>query len=132
MVTSISDILALQNRRRQCGVDTFEMILAHQLKRIERVVVNAPSTNACLLTIPEFVLGRPRYALNDAVQYVMDKLRACGFGTQYRFPNGLVVSWDRPAANDPLHGSPTKQSTCVVRPISDLRPSGRFVLNLTK
>jgi hypothetical protein len=124
MMTSVADIQELQRRRQRRSDETFEHITGQLLNRIHRTVINAPDVTFSLLSVPEFVLGRPQYRLNDAVTYVLARLKACGFTTQYFFPNVILASWD---ATAPRAAAPVASA---VRSLSELKPSGRFVLQL--
>jgi hypothetical protein len=49
----------------------------------------------CFYEVPEFILGTPLYNLNNAISYIVDKLKIKGFLVHYYFPKFLYISWDK-------------------------------------
>lgn len=47
-----------------------------------------------MFEMPEFILGVPPFNLNDALTYVIDRLKNNGFLVLYFFPKLLYISWD--------------------------------------
>ena len=47
----------------------------------------------CVYVLPEFLLGTPRYNINDCTMYVIEKLTENGFEIKYTHPNLLWISW---------------------------------------
>ena len=44
--------------------------------------------------VPEFMLGVPPFNLNDAIEYMIGRLKKNGFLVRYFFPRILYISWD--------------------------------------
>ena len=47
----------------------------------------------CVYVLPEFILGVPRYSINNCTMYVINKLSDNGFQVKYTHPNLLWISW---------------------------------------
>lgn len=67
--------------------------------------------------VPEFILGIPPFNLNDAITYVIDRLKKNGFMVSYFFPKLLYISWDV----DEISGKK------IVQPIA-MSPAGQVPL----
>ena len=50
-----------------------------------------------LFEVPEFIIGRPVYKLNDCIEFVQKQLVNKGFKVRYFFPRVLYISWDVPS-----------------------------------
>lgn len=44
--------------------------------------------------VPEFIIGRPVYKLEDCVKYVLYGLKLKGFCLKYYHPHVIYISWD--------------------------------------
>ena len=101
---SVSDAHRILNKRQERKEDCFRRILHNSLTKIEKAV--HAQQLGCAIEIPVFTFDGPMYELNEAIQYVMDKLLKNGFTVQYYFPHILFVSWDpepvRQACSVPL------------------------------
>lgn len=69
--------------------------------------------------VPEFILGIPPFNLNEAITFVMERLKKNGFLVSYFFPKLLYISWDV----DEIVGKK------VVQPIA-MSPTGQVPLTL--
>lgn len=146
MVSSRHILESLQKRQavhKQC----FDQIVDICYKKIEKAALIS-RLPMCIFEVPDFMFGHPVYSINDAVEHVVTKLTRGGFTVQYFFPRILVISWTRPG-EEPRQGQDGQQPTQMqpaprqlppppsnasktmrIRPLTELRPSGRFVLNL--
>jgi hypothetical protein len=44
--------------------------------------------------VPEFIIGKPVYKLNDCIKFIIISLSNRGFSIKYFFPRVLYVSWE--------------------------------------
>jgi hypothetical protein len=63
--------------------------------KIESRIVKASSSNyfETWYLIPEFILGIPKYSLEECINYIIDKFKKDGFKTQLFEPNLLYIRW---------------------------------------
>jgi hypothetical protein len=62
----------------------------NKIKVLSRQHVN---DHHCWYTIPEMIIGIPRYDHGACTAYIIDKLRDNGFVVHYTHPNLLFISW---------------------------------------
>ena len=62
----------------------------HKIKHTSRLKYN---DRFVFYVIPEFILGVPKYNVNECTMYLIDKLSNNGFITKYTYPNLLFISW---------------------------------------
>lgn len=73
-------------------VPTFECVLEKCSVKMKRALEKG-MTNVDF-DVPEFILGKPVFKLNDCIQFVMFNLIKKGFRVQYTFPHTLHISWN--------------------------------------
>ena len=49
----------------------------------------------CTFSIPEFIIGKPLYHVEDLKKYLIDSLKRDKFDVLYIHPNLLFISWER-------------------------------------
>jgi hypothetical protein len=49
----------------------------------------------CTFSIPEFLIGKPLYKIEDLKKYLIDSLKRDQFDVLYMHPNLLFISWER-------------------------------------
>ena len=154
-MVSSSDIIQSLSRRRAVHYACFEEILQICYKKIEKAAL-VSRLPFCVFEVPDFMMGYPVYDINECLMFLIQRLKQGGFNIEYFFPRVLVISWPHSHnngssdtastnANTNKNGSVTYphknreidyqpqtvyQTGAQIRPISDLRPSGRFVLHL--
>lgn len=129
--------------RRQRGVEGHVIVVTRCYGKIKRVA--AVDGTSCIYEVPEFVIGVPPYDMCSAVNHLIESLERNGYLVTYMFPRSLLISWDLEARREtPRHpvvgahpppGSATTTAAdhpavAIHRPISDFKPSQRFVLRL--
>ena len=92
MSLSVNDLNRYMEIKRRDKYATFEKIHEQCQKQILKYANH--DKYRCFFTVPEFILGLPRYNLNAAILYVIEKLKSKGFLIKYYHPNILYVSWD--------------------------------------
>ena len=75
-------------------VKTFNLILDRVHTKIKIASRQKFENTCCWYVIPEFILGLPRYELNDAVAYIIHQLQENGFQIKYTHPNLVFISWN--------------------------------------
>ena len=49
----------------------------------------------CTFSIPEFIIGKPLYHVEDLKKYLIDSLKRDKFDVLYTHPNLLFISWEK-------------------------------------
>lgn len=83
----------LENQRRQHH-QTFTYVLEKCSAQMKMALEKG--LTLVKFDVPEFIIGKPLYQLNDCIQFVQYHLKKNGFAVEYRFPNTLYVCWDVP------------------------------------
>ena len=84
-----------QERRDALKLRTYNNILAQIHNKI-RVLSRLPNNDKTLLfSVPDFVMGVPRFSTRDCILYAVWNLRQTNFDVQYVPPNVLFISWKR-------------------------------------
>jgi hypothetical protein len=84
-----------QEKRDALRLKTYNNILEQVHNKI-RVIARMPTNEKSLLfTVPEFVLGVPRFNTRDCILYLVWNLRQTKFDVQYIPPTLLFISWQR-------------------------------------
>ena len=82
-----------QEKRDVLRLKTYNNILGNVHNKI-RIISKMPNNDKSLLfTVPEFVLGVPRFNVRDCILYLAWNLRNSKFEVQYFNPNLLWISW---------------------------------------
>ena len=71
--------------------ETFNFILDKCHSKMKMALEKGFS--AIYYEIPEFVIGKPVYNLNDCIEYMQACLVKNGFTVKYYFPRVIMVSW---------------------------------------
>lgn len=72
--------------------DTFEHIL-HKC-RCKMELGLSKGHGGIYFEVPEFLIGKPVYKLNDCIKFIIISLSNRGFSIKYFFPRVLYVSWE--------------------------------------
>ena len=86
----------LYERKQQYDLNTLSTYnkilnrIHNKIKTLSRQHVN---DQHCWYTIPEMIIGIPRYDHGACTAYIIDKLRDNGFVVHYTHPNLLFISW---------------------------------------
>lgn len=99
-----------QEKRDALRLKTYNNILEQVHNKI-RVIARMPNNDKLLLfTVPEFVLGVPRFNTRDCILYLVWNLRQTKFDVQYIPPSLLYISWQRHDTQYKEERSPIVQS----------------------
>ena len=74
-------------------IKTYQKILNRIHNKIKHTSRQRNNNKFCIYLLPEFLLGVPRYNINDCTMYVIEKLTENGFEIKYTHPNLLWISW---------------------------------------
>ena len=74
-------------------IKTYQKILNRIHNKIKHTSRQRNNNKFCIYLLPEFLLGVPRYNINDCTMYVIEKLTENGFEIIYTHPNLLWISW---------------------------------------
>ena len=86
----------LYERKKQYDLNTlstYNKILSRVHNKIKVVSRQHVNDQHCWYTIPEMIIGIPRYDHGACTAYIIDKLRDNGFVVHYTHPNLLFISW---------------------------------------
>lgn len=86
----------LYERKKQYDLNTlstYNKILNRVHNKIKVVSRQHVNDQHCWYTIPEMIIGIPRYDHGACTAYIIDKLRDNGFVVHYTHPNLLFISW---------------------------------------
>lgn len=90
MVT-VNDIKQTINRKKERKYESFEKILDMCFNKIERYA--HIDKLFCLFEVPDFVLGKPLFDINECILFLMSQLQKNGFKVTYMFPRLLRIDW---------------------------------------
>ena len=85
----------------------------------------------CTFNIPEFIIGKPLYHIEDLKKYLMDSLKRDKFDVMYVHPNFLFISWEtkknkRTYKNVKRIDNNNKNN---FKKIDDYNPTGNLIYN---
>lgn len=75
-------------------VKTFNRILDRVHHKIKISSRQKNDNECCWYIVPEFIIGIPKYDLNDCVVYIIHELEENGFKVKYTHPNLLFITWN--------------------------------------
>jgi len=86
----------LYERKQQHDLNTlstYNKVLSRIHNKIKVLSRQHVQDQHCWYTIPEMIIGVPRYDHGSCTAYIIDKLRDNGFVVHYTHPNLLFISW---------------------------------------
>jgi hypothetical protein len=86
----------LYERKQQYDLNTlstYNKILSRIHNKIKVLSRQHINDQHCWYTIPEMIIGVPKYDHGACTAYIIDKLRDNGFVVHYTHPNLLFISW---------------------------------------
>ena len=84
----------------------------------------------CTTSIPEFLIGKPLYKVEDLRKYLIDSLKRDKFDVLYIHPNLLFISWEK-KKNDRRNQKKivSDNSKDTFKKIDDYNPTGNLLYN---
>lgn len=136
------DVQVIMKVKHEQKKESFYHILEKCFSRIEKAALK--DLNFMMFQVPEFILGKPIYNLNECIHFLVHHLQTKGYYVQYFFPNILFIHWLPPKkeyltyqhnadTEQPQGPDANKQSKAqkgFIKSITEFKPSGKFVLNL--
>jgi len=89
---NIMEINRIINEKKQRRYEIFERVLSICNSRIK--IAAEQEHLRTFLVIPDFIIGKPSFNLNEGLEYIIQALKKNGFLVKYYFPKMLYVSWD--------------------------------------
>jgi len=122
-----------QEKRDALRLKTYNNILEQVHNKI-RVIARMPTNEKSLLfTVPEFVLGVPRFNTRDCILYLVWNLRQTKFDVQYIPPSLLFISWQRHDNEYKEERSPIVQTLKnAILPPSSIEPAKPAIKKTTQ
>jgi hypothetical protein len=119
--------------------DEQDKIVINRLKLFDDILVQIHNkiklnsknkTFYCTHPIPEFLIGKPLYKIEDLRKYLIDSLKRDKFDVLYIHPNLLFVSWERLKNNKrSVKKSITNNNSNNFKKIDDYNPTGNLLYN---
>ena len=84
----------------------------------------------CFHQIPEFLIGKPLYKVEDLRKYIIDSLKRDKFDVLYMHPNLLFISWERKKNNKrSVKKVINNNNNNIFKKIDDYNPTGNLLYN---
>jgi len=119
--------------------DEQDKIVINRLKLFDDILVQIHNkiklnsknkTFYCTHQIPEFLIGKPLYKVEDLRKYLIDSLKRDKFDVLYIHPNLLFISWDRLKNNKrSVKKSTPDNNNNIFKKIDDYNPTGNLLYN---
>ena len=111
----------------------------NRLKMFDDILVqihNKIKTNSknktffCTHQIPEFLIGKPIYKIEDLRKYLINSLKRDKFDVLYIHPNLLFISWDKQQKNKRnVNKVVPNNNNNLFKKIDDYNPTGNLLYN---
>ena len=122
---SIDDLYETTNSKNIKRIQYFDDILKKIHNRIKYYA--KMEKMHCFYQIPEFIIGKPLYNINDLRDYIINSLKKNGFKLVYIDPNWLFISWEMKGKKTVIVKQNKKQSDYKL--IDEYKPSGNLIYN---
>jgi len=84
----------------------------------------------CTHQIPEFLIGKPIYKIEDLRKYLINSLKRDKFDVLYIHPNLLFISWDKQQKNKRnVNKVASNNNNNIFKKIDDYNPTGNLLYN---
>ena len=84
----------------------------------------------CTHQIPEFLIGKPTYKIEDLRKYLINSLKRDKFDVLYIHPNLLFISWDKQQKNKRnVNKVVSNNNNNLFKKIDDYNPTGNLLYN---
>ena len=91
----INDVLGPRRQTNNKRNKIYSQVLKLCHKRIRYNAQKRPDNCWCMYSIPNFIVGLPKFNINAATQYCLAKLRLNGFDTRLIPPKTIIISWKK-------------------------------------
>ena len=100
--------------------------------KIEDILIWLSSKNKtffCTYQVPEFLIGKPIYKIEDLRKYLINSLNRDKFDVLYIHPNLLFISWDKQQKNKRNVNKVSTNNNNIFKKIDDYNPTGNLLYN---
>jgi hypothetical protein len=125
---NINTLFEEQDKKVLNRLKMFDDILVQIHNKIKYNSKN--KTFYCTHQIPEFLIGKPLYKVEDLRKYLIDSLKRDKFDVLYIHPNLLFISWEKKKNNKRNIKKPVSNvSENNFKKIDDYNPTGNLLYN---
>ena len=125
---NINSLFEEQDKKVLNRLKLFDDILVQIHNKIKLNSKN--KTFYCTHQIPEFLIGKPLYKVEELRKYLIDSLKRDKFDVLYIHPNLLFVSWERLKNNKrSVKKSTPDNNNNIFKKIDDYNPTGNLLYN---
>jgi hypothetical protein len=100
MSVSAQDIAKMEHARKSARKEFYKALLEQFCRKIKTSV--QLGQRECMLTVPVFLVGFPRYDLPTTVRYMCRQLQRLGYIVNLVGPLDIKVWWKKPPAHQML------------------------------
>ena len=84
----------------------------------------------CTYSLPEFLIGKPLYKIEDLKKYIIDSLKRDKFDVMYVHPNFLFISWEKKKNKRTYKNiKRIEDNKNTFKKIDDYNPTGNLIYN---
>ena len=125
---NINSLFEEQDKKVLNRLKMFDDIL---LQIHNKIKLNSQNkTFFCTHEIPEFLIGKPLYKIEDLRKYLIDSLKRDKFDVLYIHPNLLFISWDKQQKNKRnVNKVASNNNNNIFKKIDDYNPTGNLLYN---
>ena len=125
---NINSLFEEQDKKVLNRLKLFDDILVQIHNKIKLNSKN--KTFYCTHQIPEFLIGKPLYKVEDLRKYLIDSLKRDKFDVLYIHPNLLFISWEKKKNDRRNHKKiVSDNSKDTFKKIDDYNPTGNLLYN---
>lgn len=90
---NLDELYIRKQEKEQQKLSIFKKILDRIHNKIKFTSRQKHNEQFLFFVVPEFILGLPRYNLDECIGYLINELEDNGFNIKYTHPNLLFISW---------------------------------------
>tara|TARA_B100000902_G_scaffold398897_1_gene467424 strand:+ start:2824 stop:3255 length:432 start_codon:yes stop_codon:yes gene_type:complete len=83
----------------------------------------------CFYQVPEFIIGKPLYNIEDLRKYLINSLKKDGFQILYVDPNWLFINWELRKKKKTIINKVKKEVKNDYKLIDEYKPTGKLIYN---
>lgn len=109
---NLDELYTTKHEKEKQKITIFKKILTRIHNKIKFTSRQKHNDHFLFFVVPEFILGLPRYNLDECIGYIINELEDNGFNIKYTHPNLLFISWQHYIPS--YHREMIKKETGVV------------------
>lgn len=90
---NLDELYTTKHEKEKQKITIFKKILTRIHNKIKFTSRQKHNEHFLFFVVPEFILGLPRYNLDECIAYIINELEDNGFNIKYTHPNLLFISW---------------------------------------